>query len=1126
MPLYHACVKASSDGAQSKTEEAGQPAGPGNCPALEVGEGRRLEEPGPIEERVRIRLGGRTAVATFKYKPVAKKVRPQEGVVPERCRVKRRRHPNPFEDLPEMPVHPPDFEPTGRLTRERYLEIPWNPTGFLWENEVKLIVWIVGVASHALAWDVTEAGKFDEKYFDPVIMPVVPHKPWQEKQRPIAPGAMPEVLKITQDRVEQGVYEGSSASYSSNTFPVPKANGKLRLVHDNQQLNKVTIRDASVPPHPDQIVDSLAGRSIYTTLDLHAAFDQRALAEESRDMTSFHSPFGLMRCTRLLMGHTNSFQILQGDMEHIYMEMKADGTVHVYCDDLEMGGPRTRYELPGGGYATIEGNPGIRKFVWEHFTDVLKVLWLAKKYGITFSAGKKMVLGRDEVTVLGHRCSYNGRSPDKSKIESILHWGPCKDASDVRKFLGTTGVLRMFIKNYSLVARPLIDLTRKFAKFVWGPIQEEAMQIIKNSIEHAPCLAPIDYQSDGEVIIGVDSSEHGVGWYLAQIQPDGKRRYCRFGSVSFTGVQGRYGQSKCELFGLYMALTRARFWLFGARHIVLEHDAKYLKGMVDKPDTVPDASLNRWIAGIKLFTFEWRHIPGRAHVVADGLSRRVPAPGEIPVSPEHNDADEFVERIHGFALRPMSAEETEPEKIEESSQEAELDLIRSLLSHENWRQAIDKLSSAERQRVLSYVGRYRYSDGTLYLKGPRRQGSQMLVVPVPGGRADLIRAMHDDLGHKGVFAVYEGLRARFWWPRMREDIQGFIKTCDRCQRRNEQRPVTERRTPEVPGIFRKWHLDTKHMPKSGGCNYILQARCALSGYPEVRAIADENAHAITKFVKECIISRYGPCVHIVTDNGAPYVKALQDLKAEWPTITHIRITPYNSPANGIVERAHRTLQESLFKLTEKREWKKHLNTVVMAERLAVRKSLGSSPFYLAHGFQPTLPMDLSEHTMFEAAMKNVDTPDDLLASRDAEREKRESELRETAAHVKRQRESATARYNAKNANRAITHKVGDLVLVRDTTRDSRQDAKPDDRYQGPYVVVQRGSNGAYKLVLLERPSATAQRVSGRRIMPYHSREDRTEEIREILESMGVEASRESSREEEETEPEDELSGGE
>ena len=1055
-----------------------------------------------------------------------KKIRPKEAPLEEKYRLKRRKHPNPFADLPALPTRPPDFTPTGRLTEERYREVDWNPTGFLQEDEEKLLVWAIGAGSEALSWTVEERGKFSNKYFDPVVIPTVPHEPWQEKNRPIVPGAREEVRKIVQDRIDSGVYERSSSSYRSNIFPVPKHDGSLRVVHDNQQLNKVSIRDAALPPNPDHIIEEMSGRGIYTTLDLHVAFDQRELAEESRDLTTFNSPYGSLRCTRLLMGHTNSFQILHADMEHIYGDMMAEGKGGPYCDDMSLAGGRSRKQNEDGTYQTIPGNPGIRQFVWDHVEDILKTLWLAKAYGITFSGGKKMKLAREEVTILGHVVSFEGRSPDRQKKEAILGWGACGDATAVRRFLGTAGVLRIFIKNYGKITRPLVDMTRKNIAFHWGEAQQRAMELVKEAIREAPCLAPIHYDSDAEVILGVDSSETGVGWFIAQTQPNGKRRYCRFGSATFTGAQGRYGQSKCELFGLFTALMRARFYLFGVRSLVVEHDARYLKGMVENPDLIPDATINRWIAGIRLFNFIWRHIPGRAHAVADGLSRKGAGEGEEPVNVDYSEQDEFLERVSGYASMVIPSGEREPSQ-HEAKAEKEVAMIRELLQHPRWRNVVQEMPGKEKQRVLSYVGRFIWEDGTLYRREGRRYGKGLLAVPVKENRNSILRSAHDELGHKGVEAVTATLRTRFWWPGMTNDVRWFVGTCDRCQKRREERPVVQRITPEISGPLRKWHIDTKYMPPSGGSNFLLQARCALTGYPEIRAIATENAKAVEAFIEECLIARYGPCLQIVTDNGGAYLKAMSAINRKWPTITHIRISPYNSQANGIVERAHRTLQESLYKVAgdDTRQWKRHLNAVVMAERLAVRQSIGLSPYFLSHGLHPVLPLDLVEHTIFRTALDHMEDPDEFIACRKEAAEEREAAMAEVARRVGEARAKANSKYNREHAHRTRLYKPRELVLVYDTTRASRHNSKPDDRYAGPYVVIRRTNRGSYKLVRLADASNEVVSVGGRRVKGFRSRNIHEERIDEIFDSLEEEGEEEAEEEEEaETEGEEEGEG--
>lgn len=98
-----------------------------------------------------------------------------------------------------------------------------------------------------------------------------------------------------------------------------------------------------------------------------------------------------------------------------------------------------------------------------------------KNYGGTWS-GSKALIAVEEALVVGGYCTYQGRIPDQSKVSKIVNWGACVDLSDVRAFLGTAGLVRMFIKDYGLIACPLQMLTRKGMPFAWGEEQEQAME--------------------------------------------------------------------------------------------------------------------------------------------------------------------------------------------------------------------------------------------------------------------------------------------------------------------------------------------------------------------------------------------------------------------------------------------------------------------------------------------------------------------------------------------------------------------------------------------------------------------------------------------------------------------------
>ena len=210
-------------------------------------------------------------------------------------------------------------------------------------------------------------------------------------------------------------------------------------------------------------------------------------------------------------------------------------------------------------------------------------------------------------------------------------------------------MLRIFIKGYTLIARPLIHLTRKDVPFEIGPAQLKAMDKLKSAIATSPALRPIDYESDLPVILAVDSCANGVGFILLQIGRDGKRYPSRFGSITFNDRESRYSQAKLELYGLFRALKVTQLYTIGVKKLVVEMDAKFIKGMINNPTLHPNDAVNRWIAAILLFDFELVHIPADKHTGADGLSRR-PRALEDPDPDDPEDLEEWIDTNAGFFI--------------------------------------------------------------------------------------------------------------------------------------------------------------------------------------------------------------------------------------------------------------------------------------------------------------------------------------------------------------------------------------------------------------------------------------------------------------------------------------------
>ena len=457
-----------------------------------------------------------------KYKKVTNRTYPVRGTLPEEFRIVRRAPPDPLADLLVLPTIPPTFEPGKRYTQERRDAYEANKYGFLMPEEEKLVHHLIRVQEDALAWEETEKGRLKDEYFDPILFPTQEHIPWVIRNLPIPPGLYNRVVELIRAKIAAGVYEDSNSSYRSRWFCVPKKDGtSLRLVHDLQPLNKITIQDVSVPPITDTYAESFAARSCYGLLDLFVSFDQRTLDERCRDMTTFQTPLGAKRLTSVPMGYTNAPAIMHGDVTFILKDEIPDITIP-FIDDVPIKGPKMRYELSDSTCEVIPENPGIRRFVWEHLNNFNRVLQRMKKAGGTFN-GKKLTVCAPSAVIVGHLCTYEGRIPDDSHVQRIRDWPPCEDLRDVRSFLGTCGLVRIFIRGYALMSQPLVDLTKKNVLFEFGTRQQEAMDAMKAAILSSPALRPIDYDCGRQVILVIDSSSLMVRFILLQVMNDVKR---------------------------------------------------------------------------------------------------------------------------------------------------------------------------------------------------------------------------------------------------------------------------------------------------------------------------------------------------------------------------------------------------------------------------------------------------------------------------------------------------------------------------------------------------------------------------------------------------------------------------
>jgi hypothetical protein len=180
-------------------------------------------------------------------------------------------------------------------------------------------------------------------------------------------------------------------------------------VHDLQLLNAVTIRDASVPPFIEHLAESFAGYAVYGIMDLYSGYDQRALHEESCNLTTFGTPLGPHRLMTLPQGHANAVQVYQGDTAFILQHEIPDYT-SPFVDDMPVKSVKMRYQRADGSYETIPANPGIWHFIWEHCIILNRILQCLENVGATIST-TKFVLAAPTVIIVGHKAHLKAEYP-------------------------------------------------------------------------------------------------------------------------------------------------------------------------------------------------------------------------------------------------------------------------------------------------------------------------------------------------------------------------------------------------------------------------------------------------------------------------------------------------------------------------------------------------------------------------------------------------------------------------------------------------------------------------------------------------------------------------------------------
>jgi len=276
-----------------------------------------------------------------------------------------------------------------------------------------------------------------------------------------------------------------------------------------------------------------------------------------------------------------------------------------------------------------------------------------------------------------------------------------------------------------------------------------------------------------------------------------------------------------------------------------------------------------------------------------------------------------------------------------------------------------------------------------------------------------------------------------------------------------------------------------------GFGFIVFARDDLSGWVEGRAIKAVDSKNVAKFIYEDVICRHGCPQCNVLDRGSENLNLMKDLLEHYK-IKRSVVSAYHPQANGLVERGHDFIVNSLAKYCSKKptDWVKYLPLALWADRISVRRSTGYSAFELVYGRDCLLPVDFALESWSVVDWEGeVKTREDLLTARMRQLDQKVFTESQAAMNLRNSSNANKVYYDQTKQLRKDPLRVGDLVLVHQTkaSYSCSWAQKLDDRWFGPYRILEIPDNSTF--YLLEELDGThlTPTFAGNRLKRFFSR---------------------------------------
>jgi hypothetical protein len=682
------------------------------------------------------------------------------------------------------------------------------------------------------------------------------------------PAELAELKKQLQELLDKGFIHPSTSPWGCPSLFVKKKDESLRLCTDYRPLNVVTIKNKYPLPRIDVLFDQLVGANMFSKIDLRSGYHQIKIRASDIPKTAFSTRYGLYEFLVMSFGLTNALAYFMYLMNSIFM-LELDKFVLVFIDDILV-------------YSKNEE---------EHAGHLHVVLQRLREHRL-YAKLSKCDFWLKEIKCLGHTISQAGIVVDPNKVQEVMNWKPPMTVSQIRSFLGLASYYRRFIPDFSQIVKPMTELLKKGAKFVWGQKCEDAFHTLRQHLTTTLVLAQPDSGKPFDVYC--DASGTGLGCVLMQ-----DNRVIAYASRTLRPHEQNYPTHDLELAVVVHALKMWRHYLIGTHYNIFT-DHKSLKYIFTQADL--NMRQRRWLELIKDYDLKVHYHLGKANVVADALSWKLQCNCVMMDSRINTLCDELskmkIEVIPSGALSHISVEPTLQDQI-----------IMAQLSDKVVQIIKDNLHpKTEKYKCFRQDGK-----GILWFES-------RLVVPK---NKDLKRKILDE-AHLSKFSMhpespklYHDLKPLYWWTRMKREIAQYVSECDTCQRikASHLKLAGTLQPLSIPS----WKWDDINM------DFIVGLPNTSRHHDSIWVIVDrltkvahflpmhttDKAQKYAELYIERIVCLHGLPRTIVSDRGAQFVARFWEQLQESLGTKLIRSSPYHPQTYGQTQRVNQILEDML-----------------------------------------------------------------------------------------------------------------------------------------------------------------------------------------------------------------------